>query len=279
MEVIRGELPARRASMIYGQGGVGKTTFAASFPEPLFIQGEQGSSQLENCARFPVPETWSDVLVQVRSAPATGCKTLVIDTLDGCERLLWQEVCREGKAKSIETVGGGFGKGVARSAEKLKNELLPALDECLAKGVAVLLLSHCVIKRHNDPSGASYDRWAPAMAQAAWGAAYVWADNVLFAELEVVTSAESEGGKAIVTGRRVLRTTQTGGFLAKNRRGMPPTIDMPKSDGYAALADYFRTYAELRAELNTLSPDARIASVTDRDLLVQLIRKAKKNAK
>ncbi len=41
--------------LMYGTDGVGKTTFAADAPGPVFLAAEDGTAQLD-VARFPEPE-------------------------------------------------------------------------------------------------------------------------------------------------------------------------------------------------------------------------------
>ena len=41
MEIIRGKIRSAKKVVIYGPEGIGKSTFAAQFPEPLFIEQKE----------------------------------------------------------------------------------------------------------------------------------------------------------------------------------------------------------------------------------------------
>lgn len=82
MEIIRGKIPCAKKVLIYGPEGIGKSTFAAQFPEPLFIDTE-GSTKEMDVARTPEPSSWImllDQIAYVKQHPDI-CKTLVVDTI------------------------------------------------------------------------------------------------------------------------------------------------------------------------------------------------------
>ena len=81
--VVKGRLEAPVRVLIYGPEGVGKSTFAADAPSPIFLAPEAGTNQLD-VARFPMPEAWQDVLDAIATLrnDKHDYQTLAIDTLD-----------------------------------------------------------------------------------------------------------------------------------------------------------------------------------------------------
>ena len=88
MEITRGKIPCAKKVVIYGPEGIGKSTFASQFPEPVFIDTE-GSTNSMDVARLPKPTSWQmllDEIQYIKSHPDV-CKTLVIDTIDWAESI------------------------------------------------------------------------------------------------------------------------------------------------------------------------------------------------
>ena len=82
--------------MVYGQEGVGKSTLGASAPDPIFIQTEDGLGEIDTC-KFPLAGSLSDVLAELTALrdEEHNFRTVVIDSLDWLERLIFDEVCKE----------------------------------------------------------------------------------------------------------------------------------------------------------------------------------------
>ena len=64
MKIIRGKIPCAKKVIVYGPEGIGKSTFAAQFPDPLFIDTEDGTKDMD-VARTPAPSSWEMLLEQV----------------------------------------------------------------------------------------------------------------------------------------------------------------------------------------------------------------------
>ena len=93
-------------TVLYGPEGIGKSTFASHFPNPVFIDTEGGTKRL-NVKRLPQPTSWAmllDEVAEVRKG-SVPCGTLVIDTADWAERLCIQAVCAKAKVNGIEDFG------------------------------------------------------------------------------------------------------------------------------------------------------------------------------
>ena len=57
MEIIKGKIKKAKKVVIYGPEGIGKSTFASKFPDPVFIDTE-GSTNDMDVARLPRPTSW-----------------------------------------------------------------------------------------------------------------------------------------------------------------------------------------------------------------------------
>lgn len=231
--------------LLVGTEGVGKTTFAADAPAPIFICAEDGLPPvLGEVPRFPEPESFSDVLEALRVLVRDDhdFKTLVIDTLDWLEPLIWRELCtRNGWLDSSGTPDiekPGYGKGYVAATEEWR-KLLAALDVVRArKGMEVVLLAHASIKLFSNPAGNDFSRYECKLHRGAASLVKEWTDVNLFAIHEEFV--KEIGGKAtkkaVSTGRRVIHTERTAAWDAKNRYGLPPELPLCYADYAAARA-------------------------------------------
>lgn len=110
MKIIEGKLGGAMKVVIYGPEGIGKSTLAAQFPRPLFIDTE-GSTRRMDVRRLEKPTSWTMLMEQVRFVKEERdlCSTLVIDTADWAEALCTANVCAEKHVGGIEDFG--YGKG------------------------------------------------------------------------------------------------------------------------------------------------------------------------
>ena len=156
--ITSGTIAAPVKTVLYGPEGIGKSTFAAQFPAPVFIDTEGGTKRL-NVARLPAPTSWAMLLDEVAevSRGNVPCGTLVIDTADWAERLCIDAVCARAKVKGIEDFG--YGKGYTYAKEEF-GKLLDALEEVLNTGHNVVVLAHAAITKFEQPDAVgNYDRW------------------------------------------------------------------------------------------------------------------------
>ena len=221
-------------TVLYGPEGIGKSTFASYFPDPVFIDTEGGTKRL-NVARLPQPTSWAmllDEVAEVRKG-SIPCGTLVIDTADWAERLAIDAVCAKAKVDGLE--GFGYGKGYTYLKEEF-GKLLDALEEVLNTGHNVLILAHAAITKFEQPDAAgSYDRWTMKTTKQVEPLIREWCDMLLFVNYQTVVekSGSAPNAKNKVTGgRRVMYTTHHPCWDAKNRFGLPD--EMPFD--YAGIA-------------------------------------------
>jgi hypothetical protein len=211
--------------LIYGVEGIGKTTLAAAFPDPLFIDTE-GSTYHLDVKRTDKPNSWDDLILTVQEVwKAPGlCKTLVIDTLDWAEQLCVAHVCKANGKASIEAFG--YGKGYTILSETF-GALLKELDNVIEGGCNVVLTAHAKMRKFEEPNETgSYDRWELKLSKNVAPLVKEWADMVLFANYKTVLVADENGKKKAQGGRRVLYTTHHPCWDAKNRHGLPDELEL-----------------------------------------------------
>lgn len=216
--------------VIYGTEGIGKSTFASHFPNPLFIDTE-GSTNFLDVARFDPPTSWAMLLAEIDHVIASPeiCDTLVIDTIDWAEKLCVDHVIAANGWKSIESPGYGAGyRYVYEEFGKLLNKCSMLPD----KGVNIVMTGHAALRRVEQPDEmGSYDKWELKLqaSQKCSIAAMVkeWADMVLFANYKTMVVKDNDKaakGKG-VGGRRVMYANHRPCWDAKNRQGLPDEME------------------------------------------------------
>ena len=267
-KISSGVQPSAVKVVLYGPEGIGKTTFASQFPNPLFIDTEESTKML-NVRRFDKPKTWADVLGMVAAVVSnpTICKTLVIDTADWAERLCEQYVCARGKQNSIE--GFGYGKGFTMVGEEFAN-LLDALTTVVNKGVNVVVTAHSIIRKFERPDEAgAYDRYELKLGNKAGNrcaaAVKEWCDLLLFANYKEIVS-EVSGKKKAYGGQRVMYTTHHPCWDAKNRFDLKDELPFD----YQQIANcIFTNGADNADDVKTSTPTKTTPTMTAADFNAQ----------
>lgn len=202
--------------ILLGVEKIGKSSFAAQSNSPVFlpIKGEEGIDDL-GVAKTPTCNTFVEAMSWLQSL-RTGehdFQTGIIDSVSTIEPLIWQYVCENHKVKSIEEVGGGYGKGYTESLSVWRQltEMLDALRS--ERNMASILIGHVKVKRFDDPAGPSYDQYQFDINDRAANLLFRWADCILFCNTKVVVQSEEVGfnkeknrGIDITGGRRFLFT-------------------------------------------------------------------------
>lgn len=234
--------------VIYGRPAVGKTSVAACAPAPVFLlsPGETGLQTLIDAGQLPASihnkevADWEEYLgyLDLLATSEHSRTTLVVDVINGMEKLANVHVCRKDYGGDMS--GKGFMSyqvGYRTVAMGVWKEMLAALDRLRRqRNMMILLLAHTGVGNHKNPEGTDYNRWLPAFdGKPAWEATFAWADIVLFADYEIFVKAGENNakGKATTSSRRYFRTSWEPAFDAKNRHGLPPEIEMGGSGAEA----------------------------------------------
>lgn len=220
MRITSGKIESAQKVLVYGPEGIGKSTFAAQFPNPLFIDTE-GSTKHLDVNRSDAPESWMMLLEQVtyvRLNP-TVCSTLIIDTVDWAEALCVHHVCAKAQKGGIEDFG--YGKGYTYLAEEF-GRLLNLLTEVVDRGVNVVLTAHAAIRKFEQPDEmGAYDRWELKLQKKTAPLVKEWCDMVLFANYKTFAVKDENGRAKAAGGKRVMYATHNPAWDAKNRHGLP----------------------------------------------------------
>jgi hypothetical protein len=253
--VVKGRLDHPLKVTLYGVEGIGKSTFGAGSPNPIFLGAEDGTQHLD-VARFPKPESVVDVFEAIRTLNEEGhsFQTLVFDTLDWLEPLIWKHVIsKSGKdVNSIEDVGGGYGKGYTAALDEWRR-VLSALERLQAqKKMHVLFIAHSHVKTFKNPEGEDFDRYQMKINEKAAGLVKEWSDAVLFAKHETLAhkDAKTKRVRGVDTGARIIFTERSAAYDAKNRYSLPDQLPLSWADFYAAVkAGQVAPPAALREEI------------------------------
>lgn len=249
--VTRGKVEAPYRLLIHGTDGVGKTTFGADAPEPLFLGTEDGTGHLD-VARFPTPDSWDEIkdAIATLTLDRGGFKTLVIDSLDWAEPLLHSQLCREQNVSIVEDLGGGYGKWVGIVVDQWRG-LLAQLERLQrTQGMNVILIAHSFIKQFSNPEGEDYSRYVLKLADKSGALCREWVKGCYFAQYE--TFAVKEKGKrvkGVSTGARLLYTQRTAAYDAKDRYGLPESLPLGWDDFEQAARNGGEEIAALTSEI------------------------------
>ena len=213
--------PAPPKMIVYGQPGVGKTTFAAS-ANAILIDCENGAGAVRGLKRTPYLHSWPQMrqwLVELASSPPDDISALAIDTIDWMVQRIVEHVVLDldGKAKgeitnTLGTAHGGYFKAREIVQNIVYRDLLPMLNAVADSGLAIILLAHAANTRMTAPEGFDLRLAAPDLPQWIAPPFIEWADAVLYA---------SRDGD-----RRTLMTQGTNVILAKNRYSLPTELPL-----------------------------------------------------
>lgn len=236
--------------VIYGQEGVGKTSLAAQLPGAVFLDCE-GSTSKMNVRRLPKPTSWEMLQQEVdfvlESHVLRQYQTLCIDTFDWAERLAITQLCSKHQVNGIE--GFDYGKGWEYEAEEI-GRFLDKTERLIQAGINVALLCHAITRKTSLPEiNSDFDHWelklgnkttnkiAPLLKE--------WSDITLFLAFQThVIATDDKGKKHKATAcNRVMYTTKTAWWDAKNRFGLPEMLPLE----YASIASVFAAPAPAAA--------------------------------
>ena len=217
--ITRGRTLDAPRIILYGMEGIGKSTFAANFPAPIFIQTEDGLGMID-CAKFPLAKSFDEVfqeLVALETEP-NEFKTIVIDSLDWLERLIWDKVAQDSKVNNIEQIGFGKGYTMALTFWRI---VLDHLESLHKEGKIILLLAHAVAEDYSDPEVSSLKRFTPRLHKTARSLVAEYVDVILLATRAF---GAAKGGDQ--NNPRIVRTEASPYQVAKSRFSIPAELPL-----------------------------------------------------
>jgi GTPase SAR1 family protein len=254
---------------IFGPNGIGKTSLAAAFPEPLFIDTEDGSTHL-NVARIQAsePESFFDALRQLGNEEHSY-QTLVIDTIDAVEKHLRYRVCKRHKMAGIEDFG--YGRGWSYLREELDLFLTGCLDRFIRQGIHVVVVGHSTVKRVQPPGlSDAYDRYELKLDLVNSNRLKEWSDAVLFLNWDTRIQENAEGRRRGIGGKeRMIYTQHSTAYDAKNRVNLPEKVKCEFAELVPLLVNHIRPptvslQQQLQAAVSNINPAFVEAFLLDR---------------
>ena len=266
LKISNGRIARAQKVVLYGSEGIGKSTLAAMFPNPLFIDTEGGTAHMD-VRRIAKPGTWvelMDILNEVSMTPDI-CSSLVIDTADWAEQLAVSHVCAKYKKAGLEDFG--YGKGHTYLAEEF-TPFFRALDRIIGAGIHVVVTAHAKMRKFEQPDEmGAYDRWEMKLSKQVAPLFKEWCDMLLFLNYQTyVVTTENKSTKA-QGGKRVIYTSHHPCWDAKNRHGLLEVLDLD----YENIAHIFekgeaKPATPKEAPLSQLRKQMEKEEITDEEL-------------
>jgi len=243
---VSASLPPR--ILAYGEPGIGKTSFAAEFPDNIFLQIEDGTPGGLQLTSFGKLEKFAEVMEAISAlySEEHSFKTLVVDSVTELQRLVFAETCERGddkgtKQSSIE--GFGYGKGYVL-AQRVWQEFIDGINALRRdRGMTIILIAHSTIERFDDPESSSYHRYEIDLHSRSVGAIERDMDCIFLLKKSISTRKEDVGfnqSRAIAEGGSLtyIHTEGRPAFVAKNRYGLPAKLKFEKGKGFEAVAAF-----------------------------------------
>lgn len=195
--------------LVYGKPGVGKTTFAASFPDMTIIDAENGAKFIKG-----VPVSRVKTYQELKEA-VKNCKTknICIDSITAVERLIWGDILLECKAKTMATAFGGYGQGYAEAVQRFR-KLAEYLEENFN---LIVYTAHPAIKTQPNPSSEPFEAYNVSVHKQLQEYCTIHFDEIFFMSLETHINE----GKITNTSNRILTTKDAEWCVCKDRIGLP----------------------------------------------------------
>jgi len=161
VKIIKGKKPVIPRLLIWGEPGVGKSTFASKFPKPVFLQAESRTNHLD-IHRVEL-SSWTECLMAMSEIVSSEYKTCVIDTLGSLEQLLLRHIEKEAGVADYMNIGGGFYKFRSPMMTEWR-KFIKAANKIIDKGKNFIILSHCTVKQITLPGVEPFDKFVLATA-------------------------------------------------------------------------------------------------------------------
>ena len=223
-KLTTGKTPSPPRILLYGDAGVGKSSFAATAPKPVILALEDGLDQVD-CAKTPHIKdfgTFIGYLREIRDEPH-DFETLVIDSLSALQNIVADGVCAAAGAKFLTAAYGGYNRGNDAALVQFRKDVYSILDEIRRKrNMCVIQIAHSHDETVKYTDGTTDRRTAPRLIAAIRDWVVEWNDIVAYAKIR--TMEDASGGKVVIGkngGERELYCVGDTRLLAKNRYGIP----------------------------------------------------------
>lgn len=220
--------------VLYGQEGIGKSTWAANAPAPIFIPTEDGLGEID-CESFPQAQTYEEILEDIKALGTEEheYQTVVIDSADWLEPMICEYLCKQFGVNSIHKVNGGFNREYEKVADcwaEICNGLNWLRQQ---KGMTTIILAHSKVVKVDDPENSRYDKYNLAISEKSANLLTQWADAVFFAQKKMRIETDQSNDKRAIAkpigangGERIIRTVAGPACTAKNRFSLPEELPL-----------------------------------------------------
>lgn len=255
----RTEKPKPIRVLLHGAPKVGKTTFAACAKNAVILGDEDGADGVPlDVDQMPV-KTWNDVLDNVDQLTNGnhGFKTLVLDTLDWLEPLVWDYTCGLNSWKTIEDPG--YGKGYERAIDTWR-VFIKKLEHLREKrGMAIIVLCHTTTRTVANPVGADHDRAELKINKKAASLWAEWVDVIGYAQ-KVADVTKDGKPTANQKDTRLLHLHESPAWLAGSRFQLPSPLPLDFSRFREELVSATKLINETLANKRAKKEDSNAAA-------------------
>ena len=239
LNITSGRVARPQKLVFYGVEGIGKTSLAAQTPDPLFIDTEGGTAHLD-VRRLQKPQSWQELIALINEVSDTPgvCETLVIDTADWAEQMAIEHICQKYKQPGLEAFG--YGKGYTFLSEEF-SRMLSACDRVIRSGKNVVITAHARQRRVELPDETGgFDVWGLKLSKQCAPLLKEWPDALLFINYKTYVVTTDTNSHKAQGGKRVIYTSHSPVWDAKNRHGLPDEMDLC----YESIAPIFNGAAD-----------------------------------
>ncbi len=239
MKVNQGKIETPFFIILYGAAGVGKSTLASYAPNPIFLDVENGTKKLD-VNRISSIKDFDEFIECFKLDEIKQYDTIVIDSIDFLEQMIFEHVCKKHGKKTITDFGYGQGFEIA---QKKWASLLKSLKNLVEnENKNIIFIAHEQIKRFDNPLAESFDRYSLRLNQKSSSYIVAQVDAVLFVS-KSFTFKELEDKRKIpkVEMGRKIYTQETASILAKSRYSINSVITIGNSKD-----EYLRFYSLLK---------------------------------
>ncbi len=239
MNGFRKSKPLAPRITIFGKPGVGKSTLASKFPEPIFLLTEY--NDVPDIVEFKTGDNVSSVYVDyvhffndikhLLEIEKPQFKTIVIDSVSKLDSLVVQYTLDKSpkKAETLAEAWGGYGAGFEK-VTLLHKATKNLLDKFKERGISVVYVSHVEIKKYKSPEEEDYDILSIAMSTDKARSVYIDdVDAVLYCKNKSnLIEVNKTTGRSIIksSGKKIIKTCSSDALVSKNRFNMPDEIPM-----------------------------------------------------
>ena len=245
MKITKGKQLAPISILLHGEPGSGKSLFGHKFDTKSLFVGNECPNHYD-CDKVNV-STWEDFLItlkEIREGKADNYKTIVIDTLDGMQDIMENDLLvkyRKNMTDTIQTILGGYGKGTSLMASKFRSLITDYFVE-IQKTKNIILISHSFEKTLMLKNKDTYNCIAPNLIKGVNQLFERYVDCIFYFERVNESFGEKEG-RTYKT-KYYIHTTGDASCVAKNRFNLKQvyrydldkTIDGIKED----IKNYFK---------------------------------------